>query len=101
MPQALEPGSPTVWDGRFEIVSRQAGLALRPLAGVAARLPAAERHALKTVPASARPALPVLSNDLADVTCPILARAAQVHIRCLVGSRLASVCGLIAGEHQL
>jgi tRNA(Ile)-lysidine synthase len=95
---SLRPGAVQVWDGRFEI-SSSAAACLRPLAGLAARLPAAQRAALRGVPACARPALPALVDAAGAVVCPILSDAPEgTAAVSLVMARFAAACGQTAAE---
>ena len=95
---ALPVGVAAVWDGRFEITALSSGLTVAALRGHAARLPPAQRQALKAVAAAARPALPVLIDAAGTVTCPILAGESPARVRCLVQSRFEAACGLIDQE---
>jgi tRNA(Ile)-lysidine synthase len=98
-PASLPPGETVVWDGRFELTARAAGLSVRPLAGFAARLPKAERARLSAIPSPARAALPaVMVNGAETVTCPILAEASEVRVRTLAAGRWLAACDLIAHE---
>lgn len=73
----LEPGVPAVWDGRFEITVTAPGWRATAATGRLGALSDPDRTVLKTVPAWARGALPVLIRD--DGTAPVLAwRAAEV-----------------------
>jgi tRNA(Ile)-lysidine synthase len=96
--RTLEPGEPLVWDGRYEITAGQPGLTVRPLQGLAARLPPAQRQALKGLPAAARPALPAIVGPDGTVTCPILAGPDSAQARCLVADRFEAAIGLIDQE---
>ncbi len=87
-----------VWDGRYEITALAPGLNVRALAGLAARLPAAERAALAAVPAFARPALPAIVNSEGAVSCPILAGDKPLRIVPLALGRLIAACGLTTRE---
>lgn len=86
-----------VWDGRFEIGSPQAARIVA-LAGHAARLPAAEREALRSIPAHARGGLPAIIAADGAVTCPLLSSSEVVSIRSLVHGRLLAACGVIVRE---
>ncbi len=97
-PQALPTGRPIVWDGRFEIVGQEPGMAVRPLAGLASRLDKRSRSSLGAFPPSARRALPALIGADGKVTCPILAQDAFGWARALVEGRLVAACGGIARE---
>ncbi len=95
---ALRPGAVQVWDGRFEIRSPQAAQ-LRPLGGLAKRLPAAQRAMLRQVPAPARGALPALVDAAGAVVCPILATAQDGPAAVsLVMARFAAACGQTTAE---
>jgi tRNA(Ile)-lysidine synthase len=99
---ALPVGVPVVWDGRFAAVAHRPGLWIRPLGGVSRTLPEAERRRLKSFPAEARAALPVIVLDVDLVTCPMLAWGAQASLRGLVRGRLDAACGgLVVREAQL
>ncbi len=96
--QTLNPGDVQVWDGRFEIRAAQA-TTIRPLGGLAARLPAAQRRALKRVPAAARPGLPALVDAAGAVVCPILADTTDGTVMVsLVMARFAAACGQTVSE---
>lgn len=98
-PLDLSQNSAAVWDGRLEITANEPGLTVRPLKGLAARLPPAERRALAAIPAAARPSLPaIVRKGDQTVTCPFLAEAPRVRIRALAAQRFAAACGLIAHE---
>jgi tRNA(Ile)-lysidine synthase len=93
----LHPGEATVWDGRFEITADRPALTVRALGGLAARLNPAEQRALRTVPAPARAALPVVVDAQGLATCPILADGpARAHD--LVRARMRAACGAISKE---
>lgn len=98
-PLLLTPGETAVWDGRFETEAAEPGLTLHPLAGMAARLPKAERETLRAVPAATRPSLPVVVNAAQTLTCPILADG-PVRVRPLARSRFLAAAGLAATESQ-
>jgi len=95
---ALRPGRPAVWDGRFEITVDAPGWRVTAAAGRLNRLTAADRAVLKTVPAWARGAMPVLIRD--DAGAPVLAgRVAEV--RALAPRRLALALGETTQETDL
>ncbi|KRA62609.1 tRNA(Ile)-lysidine synthetase [Caulobacter sp. Root656] len=94
----LPLNQPVVWDGRYELTAVEAGLVVRPLQGLAARLPAAQRQALKGLPAAARPSLPVLLAPDGTVTCPILAGTKATRARCLVMDRFEAATGRVDQE---
>lgn len=99
--QALTPGEPLVWDGRFALSTDRPGLAAQPLGGLAARLCANETKALQTVPAPARAALPAVVDAAGRVSCPILAQAGPVRAESLVLARFLAAAGAIADEETL
>lgn len=86
-----------VWDGRFEIWSPRPVRVLA-LAGHAASLLAAERQALRRVPARARGGLPIIVAPDGGVTCPLLAPAGEVSVRSLAHDRLLAACGVVVRE---
>jgi tRNA(Ile)-lysidine synthase len=94
----LPPNRTIVWDGRYELTAAAPGLAVRPLQGLAARLPAAQRQALKGLPAVARPGLPAVLAPDGTVTCPILAEAKATRARCLVMDRFEAATGRVDQE---
>lgn len=96
--RGLPPGAPIVWDGRFELTAGEPGLVVRPLQGLAARLPAAQRQALKGFPPGARPGLPVVVAPDGTVTCPILAEPNGTLARCLVVDRFEAATGRVDQE---
>jgi len=92
---ALIPDVPAVWDGRFEIIAREAGWRVTAAAGRLNQLSKADRAIAKTVPAWTRGALPVLIRD--DGTAPVLAwRKAEV--RSLAPRRLHLALMALGGE---
>ncbi|WP_395650280.1 tRNA lysidine(34) synthetase TilS [Brevundimonas sp.] len=83
--QALPPGRPAVWDGRYEITATEPGWTVTAAQGRLAALGPADRAVIRTVAAHARAALPVLIRN--DGRGPVLAwRLAEV--RALVPRRL-------------
>jgi tRNA(Ile)-lysidine synthase len=94
----LPVGQPVVWDGRYELTAVETGLVVRPLQGLAARLPAAQRQALKALPPAARPALPAVVDPEGGVSCPILAGAKTTRARCLVADRFEAATGRVDQE---
>jgi len=99
-PVRLTPGEPVVWDGRYEVTAERP-LAVHPLKGLAARLPAAEQQALKAIPAAARPGLPALVDAAGVVHCPLLAREPHVTACTLVLERFRAATGHIGHEDDL
>jgi tRNA(Ile)-lysidine synthase len=94
----LPVGQSIIWDGRYELVAAEPGLAVRPLQGLVARLPAAQRQALKAVPPAARPSLPALLDLEGGVSCPILAGTETTRARCLVVDRFEAATGRVDQE---
>ncbi len=95
----LDPGETGVWDGRYEV--RNEGMAscvVRPLAGLAAQLPKAERERLAATPADVRGALPAMRGPEGAVTCPILTVRSSVTAQSLVAERFYAACGAISQE---
>ncbi len=101
IPQPLLPGAEQVWDGRFAMRAAQPGLWVRPLAGMASRLPSEQRQALSALPARVRPTLPAVVDENGAVTCPILAEGASVLVRSLVRARFLAAVGSIWDETAL
>ena len=98
-PVALEPGRATVWDGRFELRGDRPDLGVVALKGLQARLSPEVRRRLKTAPATARPALPMIVDAAhGGLACPILAGEGGVEVRSLVGARYSAACGAIVRE---
>ena len=93
----LDLVGPGVWDGRFEVRASRP-IRIAALAGHAARLPAAEREALRRIPRAARGTLPVLVSPDGEVTCPILAPTSSVTVRALALERLMAACGAVSNE---
>jgi tRNA(Ile)-lysidine synthase len=87
-PLHIAAGGTAVWDGRFQ-VDAAAGLEVRPLAGLAVRLPDVERAGLRTIPPKARAGLPA-TEDAGGVRL--------VPARPLALERLQAACGLIQQE---
>jgi len=96
-PVDLAPGRATVWDGRFEFCADRPGLSVLALKGVQARLDAETRRRLRSVPAQARPAIPLIADAAGGLTCPILA-GDHVGVRRLVGARFSAACGAVSKE---
>jgi tRNA(Ile)-lysidine synthase len=98
---ALEPGESQIYDGRFEVLALAAGLTLRPLAGLAARLDGDSRRRLASVPTAARASLPALVDAGRAVSCPALVPDPRVGLRLLVEQRLSAACGAIHSEGEI
>ncbi|MBO9559833.1 MAG: tRNA lysidine(34) synthetase TilS [Caulobacter sp.] len=94
----LLPNQPLVWDGRWLLTTTEPGLTVRPLRGLAARLPPAQRQALKALPPAARPSLPAVVAADGTVSCPILAEAKTTRARCLVVDRFEAATGRVDQE---
>ena len=88
-PLSLATGETGVWDGRFEVT---AGLPItvRRLAGLARRLPREDQQAVRALPASLRPTLPVVIDE---VGTPALAVALPLAL-----PRLLAACGAVDRE---
>lgn len=85
-PQVARAGGVLVWDGRFELTALATGTRVVAAAGRLGQLAPEDRQRLATVPAAARPTLPVLIRE--GSAAPILAGRTG-DARCLVGERLA------------
>lgn len=96
-PLVLAPGAAAVWDGRFDVTAEVEGLEVRPLRGLARRLPPSQQRALALLPAGARPALPAIVDAAGDVSCPQLG-ASPARAQSLVEGRLRAAAGLIQRE---
>ena len=91
----LFPGSATVWDDRYEIMTSEPGWTVTAAAGRLSQLSDADRKIVAAVPASARGALPVLIRD--GHTGAVLAwRKAEV--RALAPRRLTLFLQTMSGE---
>lgn len=99
-PIRLAPNQPAVWDGRFELVADRP-LQVRALKGLAVRLPDAERAALMSIRAAARPALPAVVDIAGVVHCPLLSAASGVSVRPLALERFRAAMGFINQEDEL
>ena len=87
-PIHLRSGETRVWDGRFEIAAER-DIEVRPLARLAARLPAAERARLAIFAPKARAALPAAIEG---------GRVTVIAGRPLALGRLEAACGLVERE---
>ena len=90
----LQPGRATVWDGRFELSTDRTGMDVSRLAGIAGRLPPAQRSWLRDLPPAARGSLPVLVSRDGAVSCPLLDGEACS----LIPDRFTAAAGLIDRE---
>jgi tRNA(Ile)-lysidine synthase len=88
----------SVFDGRFELDIEAEDGRLGFLAGHAARLPPAQRAALKAVPAAARGALPALIATSGDVSCPVLNQTSVNAVKPLAETRLRATLGGVSDE---
>ncbi|MBI1686518.1 tRNA lysidine(34) synthetase TilS [Caulobacter hibisci] len=93
----LAAGETAVWDGRYAVTATQL-VTIRALGGLAARLPAEERLALKNFPAAFRPMLPVAVDAAGQASSPVLARDSAVRARVLIRERFEAACGFIDQE---
>ncbi len=96
----LQPGE-NVFDGRFVLAIDAPGWSVRPLRGLAARLPAAERRRLADLPAEARGALPLAIRPDQAPTCPVLAQDGPIRVSCLTRTRLFAALGAIPDEASI
>jgi len=94
----LRSGETGVWDGRFEVRAGAEPVTVLRLAGHAAALAPAQRAALKSLPASVRPGLPVRIDRNGAPVCPILAEDRAIEVRLLVAERFFAACGVISKE---
>ncbi|WP_454717836.1 tRNA lysidine(34) synthetase TilS [Caulobacter segnis] len=94
-PLDLAPGETGVWDGRWEVTAGDAPLTVSALKGRATSLSAADRARLVAIPASARPALPLILSPLDG---PDLAPEGGGRARLLVLGRFEAAVGLIDQE---
>lgn len=96
LPLRLAPGSAAVWDGRYEIASEREA-EIGPLVGLSRQLSAADRAALRRLPAAARGSLPAL-REASGVVCPVLSPCAGLTVRPLARERLLAACGAVRRE---
>ncbi len=94
---AVAPGRPTVWDGRFEIETT-VPITVRALGGLSVQLPKTQQAALRALPATIRPTLPVMVSRDGAVSCPILAGDPSVRVTTLVLPRFEAAIGLVDAE---
>lgn len=98
LPEAsVAPGRPTVWDGRFEIETT-VPITVRALGGLSRKLPKTQQAALRALPATIRPTLPVMVSRDGAVSCPILAEHPSVRATALVLPRFEAAIGLVDAE---
>jgi tRNA(Ile)-lysidine synthase len=96
-PLAIAAGDDAVWDGRFEITTERA-IEVRRLAGLANQLSPHDQQALRTLPPSVRPALPVVIDAAGRVACPVLSDVRGVALTPLGHARLLAACGVVERE---
>ena len=94
----LPPGRLIVFDGRFELAARRAGLRLGPQRGRAAALSKAEHLAIKSTPPRARAGAPVVVFPDGAVTSPLFADHPDIDVRSLITPRLAAALSVINCE---
>lgn len=94
----LAAGERAAWDGRFEMTTN-APVEVRPVRGLARRLPAEQQRALSSLPAAARAALPAVIDATGAATCPLLG-ASPARATCLVEARLRAAAGLVVREED-
>lgn len=97
-PLMLAAGATGVWDGRYEITAGPMATTIRPLGGLASRLSADERQALKGFHAAVRPVLPAVLDAAGGVSSPILAGAEMIRARVLIRERFEAASGLVDQE---
>ena len=108
-PLVLEVGTPQVWDGRFEVVAGLPGLGVEALRGQGAKLGRDDRARVASIPAAARPALPLWRKLDDSGAAPRLALAApHPHLQCngvrcraLCEERLAAASGAVTREEMI
>lgn len=98
---APHPAGRSVFDGRFELDLRAEGCRVGFLGGLAARLPAGQRAALRRVPAAARGALPATLSPDGEVSCPPLDQTGAASARPLCDARLRATLGGVSDEAAL
>ena len=96
--QALELHQTQVWDGRFSIRARVAGLRVRALKGLGQHLPDDQKAALAHLPSAVRSSLPALIDDASFISCPWLGPDNRVDLECLVWNRFLASAGHIHTE---
>ena len=96
-PVAVQPGRAAIWDGRFEIEAERP-VTVRATAGLAARLPPAQRRRLLALPAGERGALPVVTDSDGRMESPVLGAVAGVRVTPLAAERLRAASGLVTRE---
>ena len=108
-PLVLEVGTPQVWDGRFEVGADLPGLAVEALRGQGSKLGRDDRARVASIPAAARPALPLWRKLDDSGAAPRLALAApHPHLQCngvrcraLCEERLAAASGAVTREEMI
>lgn len=94
----LQPYTPAVWDGRYEITAHAPGWTATAALGRLAALSKPDRAIVNSVPAWARAALPVLIRD--DRSAPVLAWR-EADVRNLAPRRLSLALGETTQESDL
>jgi tRNA(Ile)-lysidine synthase len=97
----LEPGCPTVWDGRFEITVPEDGWSAGFVGGRSARLSRRDAAALRRAHSSARGAAPMLLDPDGNARLPAPGAGLGATARSLVGNRLAAACGSLQHESAI
>lgn len=98
-PMALPANLDVVWDGRYAVTARRDGLTMRPVAGVAARLPPQEQALLSQTPASRRGSGPAVIYPDGAVSLALVGRAGDdVEIAPIVRGRFEAAAGLVQRE---
>ncbi len=99
--QVLSPGVTHIWDGRFCITSLVEGLRVSPLKGRLKHLPAGQKAALANFPPAVRASLPVLIDEAANLSSPVLAPDNRIQLECLVWMRFLAATGHIRSEADI
>ena len=94
---ALTPGTPAVWDGRFELQASGPGWSVGAAQGRMARLGPADRARLSELPPAARAGWPVLMREEG---APVLS-AKGVTVRGLTAERMRLASGETTHEDDL
>jgi tRNA(Ile)-lysidine synthase len=100
-PLGLDPRLEQVWDGRFAVRAKAAGLALAPLRGLGARLEPHLRTEVRRLPPPVRGAVPAIIDHEGRVSCPTLVHEPRLDIRALGPRRWLAACGLIDHEAKI
>ncbi len=100
-PLALSPAEARVFDARFAIVAEEQSMTAVAAAGGMARLPPAEREALRRLPAHARATLPLLIDAAGEASLPRPFGSGSATASALAGARFDAACGLVRREADI